>query len=71
MSTIPDDGSVNYKVNSFLKKLFEMYNSCCPIRSKTISYKRFMRPWIDNQLISAINHTEKTIFPFPFTVNGI
>ena len=56
MSSIPDEGTVNYKVNSFLKKLSEIYDSCCPIRSKTISYKRFMRPWIDNQLIAAINH---------------
>jgi len=46
---------VNSAVQLFNDSVYNIYNKCCPIRSKRISYKRFSKPWITDHLKVFIN----------------
>jgi len=48
------DIDVDVAVQTFKDKLYQLYNKCCPIHSKRISYNRFSKPWITNQHMAAI-----------------
>jgi len=50
-----DDGDYNAKFDSFSDGILNIYNACCPIRTKSISHRRSMKPWITNSLIICIN----------------
>ena len=39
----------------FFTELYKIYDKCCPIRYKTVSYKRLSKPWITNELVRMIN----------------
>jgi len=54
LSQFIGDTDVNLAVQIFEEKLYFLYNKCCPIRSKRISYNRFSKPWITNQLMESI-----------------
>ena len=45
----------NVKVNLFLDGLRTLYNECFPIRWKSVSRNRLLKPWITNKLINIIN----------------
>jgi len=53
---VGDDNDVDFRVSNFLNELYAIYNVCCPIRSKSLSYKRCTKPWISDALIQCINH---------------
>ena len=40
----------------FCNKLLFLYNKFCPKRTKEMSFKRFSKPWIGNDMIAMINH---------------
>ena len=42
--------SSNFKCEWFLDKLWDLYNRHCPKKTKTISLKKFMKPWINNEI---------------------
>ena len=42
--------------NYFIRNLYEIYNRCCPIRAKQVSYKSLKNPWIDQELANAIKY---------------
>jgi len=46
--------NVDLAVLTFNDKLLQLYNKCCPIRSKHVSYSRFSKPWITNQHMASI-----------------
>ena len=50
-----DVDEVDSLVSKFLEKLTDVYNTCCPIKTKTISYKRYIKPWLTSSLIEIIN----------------
>ena len=45
---------VHEKCEFLIQQFYEIYNKCCPIRSKQISLKYFKNPWIDSVLASSI-----------------
>jgi len=45
----------NVKFNSFIDGIYDIYNECCPVRSKVMSVKRSLKPWISTALIRCIN----------------
>jgi len=47
--------NVNDKTSYFLDKLYEIYNSNCPIRTKSVSMKLFEKPWITDKLKKCID----------------
>jgi len=51
-----ENNDVCTEVENFVSSLYEIYNSCCPIRSKCLSNKNRSKPWISSQLIDCINH---------------
>jgi len=51
-----NDNDVNITTQTFVDELFQVYNRCCPLRVKRISYSRFSRPWITDEHIISINH---------------
>jgi len=50
------DGPMNDKMNFFNEKLYEMYDQCCPVRSKQVPINRKFKPWITNNLIDGIKY---------------
>jgi len=43
----------------FHDSIYKIYDICCPIRSKRISYKSFSKPWISNQLKTYIHRKHR------------
>lgn len=48
------DLSLNDKTSLFMSLLYELYDKCCPIRTKQISSKRITKPWLSDDLIYCI-----------------
>lgn len=48
--------SVDEKCELFLTKLWNLYNRDCPIKVKSISVKKFMKPWITNEIRRMANY---------------
>ena len=46
---------VNYQSDWFNKRLWELYNQNCPKRTKTVSYKYYLKPWIIEEIKCQIN----------------
>lgn len=46
---------VSTRTDIFQREFFNIYNRCCPVLCKTLSIKRFNKPWITNDLLSLIN----------------
>ena len=57
-----DDCAVS--LSMFDEVLHEIYNECCPIKSKTISPKRLKKPWISNKIISYIKKRQNYFLLF-------
>lgn len=45
---------ISIKCKILCEKLYDLYNSCCPIRSKTVSLNRTLKPWLTDSLIEEI-----------------
>lgn len=50
---------IDIKTDIFLCKLSELYNTCCPIRNKLISYNRFCKPWLNEYFLNIVNRKHK------------
>jgi len=48
-------GDVNDATLEFSSKLYNIYDTCCPLRTKTISARRMIKPWITNELVNCVN----------------
>ena len=46
--------NVNRKAEWFVNSLWKLYNQHCPKRTKTVSYKTFVKPWITNEIKTLI-----------------
>ena len=42
--------NVNRKAEWFVNSLWKLYDQHCPKRTKTVSYKNFVKPWITNEI---------------------
>jgi len=49
------DCDVNAATVEFCDRLYEIYDNCCPLRSKTVSVDRMSKPWITRELINCVN----------------
>ena len=47
--------TVYYQISKHVQKLWELYDQHCPKQTKTISYKKYIKPWITDDLIQLIN----------------
>ena len=47
--------NVNFQSDWFIKRLWELYNQNCPKRTKTVSYKYYLKPWINEEIKCQIN----------------
>ena len=50
---------VNFRCNYFMKQLYHLYDTCCPVKRKLISYKRYLKPWLTDGLLNCIKHKHK------------
>jgi len=46
---------INVKCEEFCDSIYQIYDSCCPVRMKFLSNDRIMKPWITNSLIDCID----------------
>ena len=46
---------INSTVCSFHNKLYEMYDSCCPIRKKNVQRNRYIKKWINVNHVKCID----------------
>jgi len=53
---ISESLNVNDKMDLFNDRLYEMYDQCCPVRTKQISINYKFKPWINNNLIDCIKY---------------
>ena len=49
------NSGINEKTEWFMNEFWNIYNQCCPKKTKTISYKKLTKPWINNNIKSMIN----------------
>jgi hypothetical protein len=61
---IADDIDVNHTADIFCNTLFSIYNECCPIRRKRISFKRLSKPWLSGNLMRLINRKHELFRSF-------
>ena len=47
--------NVNYQSDWFIERLWELYNQNCPKRSKTVSYKYYLKRWLNEEIKCQIN----------------
>ena len=47
--------NVNYQSDWFTERLWELYNQNCPKSTKTVSYKYYLKPWINEEIKCQIN----------------
>ena len=52
--SIDDDCDIDNITESFCSLIFDLYNECCPVRSKTVTFKRLSKPWLTDSLILSI-----------------
>ena len=57
-SDVLSEGDVDSAVISFHNKLLNFYNECCPIKTKSISVKDQLKPWINPQIKTLIKRRE-------------
>jgi len=50
-----DGGDVSCETQRFCVGLYDVYNVCCPLRSKAVSVSRMLKPWINRDLINCVN----------------
>jgi len=54
LDSVPENSDIDHLFNLFIRELYEIYHRICPIRSKRISYNRYLKPWISDDLLSCI-----------------
>ena len=55
------DRDSNFKTEWFVNNLWELYCRRCPIRVKTLSVKRYLKPWLTRKIQRMINY-KHTLF---------
>jgi len=50
-----NEDNVSMDVRLFSETLYNVYNSCCPLRSKMVSRQSLVKPWMSNKLMICIN----------------
>ena len=53
-SDILDTNDCSVSLSMFTEALHEVYNSCCPLKSKTVSPKAIRKPWINKNILKNI-----------------
>ena len=53
---IDRQATVHDECKRFSDCLFEIYDSCFPVKNKRVSYKRLSKPWISDEVRRAIEH---------------
>jgi len=48
-------GTYDDRFSLFVDGVQNIYDKCCPIRNKSMSFGRFLKPWISTSLIKCIN----------------
>ena len=50
---------VGMRTKVFCDKISELYKTCCPVVTKSISYSRFNKPWLTEENLDLINRKHK------------
>jgi len=58
------DPDINELTEIFHSNLYRIYDSCCPIRAKRISYNSYMKPWINGEVITQIRRKHELFRQF-------
>lgn len=51
---IYDDLNINTKMKILIDRIYSMYDRCCPVRTKDVTYRRYCRPWLNDGLLEII-----------------
>ena len=57
-SDVVEEENIENSVFLFHENLLQMYNECCPIKTKSISVKYQLKPWINPQVKALIERRE-------------
>ena len=50
------DRDIDFQAQTLIEKIKELYDKHCPMKSKTVSYKSFIKPWVSRELVNSINY---------------
>jgi len=56
---VGDEGDVDTCVNGFIGGLFDIYDECCPVRTKCFKYNLVSKPWITRDLKHRISQKHR------------
>lgn len=49
-SFVTNSNNVDQGISDFIQKLYCLFNECCPVKTKSVSYKNLIKPWIDRDV---------------------
>ena len=58
-SSMYNSDNIDAAVQNLGNVLLNYFNTCCPIKTRTLSYKRKMKPWITNDIVGFIRTRQK------------
>ena len=47
---------IDFQAQTLKEKIKELHDKHCPMKSKTVSYKSFIKPWLSRDLLNSINY---------------
>ena len=54
-----DNLGISARTRVFCDEFTRLYNECCPVVSKSISFKRFNKPWLTSNILDRINEKHR------------
>jgi len=55
------DSDIDFLIDSFLEQFYSVYDRCCRIRTKQLSTRRYMKPWMTDELVDCV-HRKHVLF---------
>jgi len=63
--------SISELVEIFSNRIYEIYDVCCPVRIKSISYNRYMKPWLSDALMNCIKRKHSLYIQYKRGIVGL
>jgi len=52
---ISNENNLDARMSEFIREFYRIYNRCCPVRTKRVSFNRLLKPWFNADLMRCIN----------------
>ena len=64
------DRDIDFQAQTLIEKIKELFDKHCPMKSKTFSYKSFIKPWLSRELVNSINYKHLLFKKYKLGINN-